>query len=169
MAEKRVTINIEGFRKKMDNLASLNSFFNNVTQDAADFFRSKLISEQQNAAENVAPFSQVGSRRILRRITGNLNRSFAANVPGVLTTKSEKGKIRTIIKIVPQANVASYGEHVYNHALTRTGKNPMAWTKFYYQKQIKSIATKAFNKAIKDIAQGKIYRYRNPYPPVPSR
>lgn len=139
-----VRINTRGLRAKIENLKRFRQSLIFIHQDAAAWFKLKLIDEIING-------------QFVGVITGNLRRSHAVR---------PFSKSKTIILVPQSAPAAPYAGIVARRTKGRFGRTYLELTKFFFEDQLREIAVKEMSRAIKKINLRQRYVYANPYPAV---
>ena len=125
---------------------------NFLLDDAAEFFRDRLVDEQLAGAPGTIFTASAGARVVVGRQSGNLARSYTQIV--------RQGLSRIITS---SAGIAPYALAVARNVLTQQGRDYLRVTKFYYEGPILKKATKAVTEWLRAVDRGQPWNYRNPY------
>lgn len=144
--------NSTGGRRKIKNLQAALADFEQkfVREDAPSFFRGKLISETIAGVPGTMPLAQSGDRTVVGVQKGNLRRSYTVSSDGRF------GWVRS------NTSVAPYAKEVAKIVQTKTGRDYLQTTKFFYEADLRAGFRKELGRLNRIVGSGGNYVYQNP-------
>lgn len=144
--------NSTGGRRKVKNLQAALADFEQkfVREDAPSFFMGKLLRETIAGAPGTMAFAQAGDRTVVGVKTDKLRLSYTVSSDGRL------GWIRS------NTSVANYGKHVAEIVQTKTGRDYLQTTKFFYEADLRAGFRKELGRLNRIVGSGGNYVYQNP-------